>query len=292
MNTPQVHLCVKNSRVKKYGDSYFLQNGTEFQLEFFNPTQDNICAQIEINGKSETSGLVLRPGQRYHIDRFLDNDHKMIFETYEVGANDAEVKSAIAKNGQVKVSFYKQKKTVVPSLPKIRRSSSINYSDHNLHNISGNLYKGNYTGNQTVRGYTGPDLSTNAAYFSSEVNTRDYSPSFSTHTTDTFARNLTDTSTFFDQNTLFDKAKTEVEELIETGRVEMGEKSNQVFETVDYKFEYYAFSVTSFTIKPMSAKPEDTEVAMYCCTCGRKARKDEKFCPKCGNNLDEQRKNL
>jgi hypothetical protein len=112
---PSVQILVKNQKtnlseeVKVYnGKEIFLKDGDYFQLRFFNPLDEKIAASIEFNNKKEETLLVLNPGQKSTIDRFLDSDRKMIFETYLVDDNDEKVEEAIKNNGIVKIKFYKQ----------------------------------------------------------------------------------------------------------------------------------------------------------------------------------------
>lgn len=110
---PTVNITVKKSRLKNYyvnsNHTYYLNNGTEFEIELFNPTDENILAEIKLNGKTiSNGGLVLKPGQRVYLERFLDSHQKFLFETYSV-ENTNEVLSAIVNNGELSVSFYKEK---------------------------------------------------------------------------------------------------------------------------------------------------------------------------------------
>ena len=70
---------IKNGKV-------FLTDGDEFEIELFNPTQNKVLAKIELNGKSIGSGIILRPGERVFLERYLDEAKKFLFETYvEIG---------------------------------------------------------------------------------------------------------------------------------------------------------------------------------------------------------------
>lgn len=110
--TPQAYVAINKSRVKMYNkDSktpvFYLQKGQEFQLELFNPTTNSILAKIFLNGNAiSQGGLVLRPGERVFLDRYIDVAKKFLFDTYEVG-NTSEIKKAIEDNGDFKVEFYK-----------------------------------------------------------------------------------------------------------------------------------------------------------------------------------------
>lgn len=48
-------------------------------------------------------GLVLRPGERVFLDRYLAEKRKLIFNTYIVSGNSEEIARAIANNGQIEI---------------------------------------------------------------------------------------------------------------------------------------------------------------------------------------------
>jgi hypothetical protein len=116
---PTVNLAVKKSRLKLYDNrsvspTYFLTKGQEFQIELFNPTTFILLAKIKLNGNAISGGgLVIRPGERIFLERFLEENKKFLFDTYQVD-NIAAVKKAIAENGDLVVDFYKEK--VIPKL--------------------------------------------------------------------------------------------------------------------------------------------------------------------------------
>ena len=88
-----------------------------------------------------------------------------------------------------------------------------------------------------------------------------------------------------DENT-YNKAlfKTNVNNTIETGRIENGSYSNQKFKTVNNEFENYPFKTEYIKILPKSRKPYTTSDLnkIYCTNCGRKLNSKFKFCPYCG----------
>lgn len=103
---PTAHIAVNRNRLKQYGANVYLKNGTQFEIELFNPKQTKVLAKIYLNGVSiSTSGIVLRPGQRVFLERWIDEAKKFLFETYEV-ENSAEAAKAIKKNGKVRIEFY------------------------------------------------------------------------------------------------------------------------------------------------------------------------------------------
>ena len=105
---PTAHITVRKQRVKQNGKNVYLDNHTEFELELYNPTNTKLKATIEFDGKLiSTSGIVLRPGERIFLDRYLDVDRKFLYETYEV-TDTKQNREAIDNNGLVKVRFYEK----------------------------------------------------------------------------------------------------------------------------------------------------------------------------------------
>ena len=272
MSKPQAHLSVQKSRVKQYaGNKYYLQNGTEFELELFNPTQKNILAVISINGKTENHGLVIRPGHRFFLDRFVDVDRKFLFDTYEVDANNSDVQAAIANNGHISVKFFNERHRP----PQLKTLGSML---RNSNSGTGGCYW-NELGNTYSADKFKNSLSTNTFFCSSNIvgNTSTGDPSI-TYSSSSSEVTLDALHDFTISNNK-----------IETGRIEAGSQSNQQFVNSDLDFESFSCSTTSFQILPLSQQPvEQGEVAMYCSKCGRRAKKGENFCPKCGNDLGAQ----
>lgn len=88
----------------------YLKDGEEFEIELYNPMQENVLAVISLDGKPiSKSGIVVRAGQRFYLDCFYDDRKKFVFKTYEVDGTSSETKEAIAKNGLIEVQFYKEK---------------------------------------------------------------------------------------------------------------------------------------------------------------------------------------
>ena len=95
---PTAHIAVNRNRLKQYGDKIYLKDKTHFEIELFNPKSIKILAKIYLNGVSiSTSGIVIRPGQRVFLERWLDETKKFLFETYEV-EDSKEEQEAIANN--------------------------------------------------------------------------------------------------------------------------------------------------------------------------------------------------
>lgn len=305
---PTANIAVNKSRIKVYknaGDlpTYYLKKGTEFSIELFNPTSDVILAKIQLNGVNiSQGGLVLKPGQRFFLDRFLDVPKKFLFDTYEV-SNTSEVQEAIKKNGDFKVTFHKE---IVPAVPsythgilRLNSSStgSFGFAENTYTSYSSNLPNSSLTsgiGGQSVTG--GLNNSDNT------IKTASYSSNDNIPTMDWMAqglsRSVTDLS--FDdsrntENTISSKSLRSKKSLslkskktVETGRVEAGSNSNQTFTYVDKKFEYSSFHEVEYKMLPISQKitgSEDLNVKRYCSDCGSKTKPNAKFCSQCGTKI-------
>lgn len=110
---PEAHIACCNNRMKSYyhedEERIYMEDGAEFQLEFYNNSSYYVKADITINGKQQNSALVLRPYQRFFLDRFMDEQKKFKFNTFLTGNDDIEkLKEIIEKNGRIKIEFYKE----------------------------------------------------------------------------------------------------------------------------------------------------------------------------------------
>lgn len=123
---PTMFITKNKQRLKQFNGTVFLKNGEEFEIELFNGTQDKVLAKIEINNKSlGNKGIVLRPGERIFLDRHLNVQKKFIFETYMINGNDKNSMTAIEKNGDVVVKFYKE---YIPTNYYVNYPSPITYA--------------------------------------------------------------------------------------------------------------------------------------------------------------------
>jgi zinc-ribbon domain len=106
--SPTANLAVNRNRLKSYGEKVYLKDKTHYEIELFNPKTTKVLAKIYLDGQPiSSSGVILNPGQRVFLERWLDEPRKFLFETYEV-EDSAEAKGAIQENGKVKVEFYDQ----------------------------------------------------------------------------------------------------------------------------------------------------------------------------------------
>jgi hypothetical protein len=233
---PTAHITVKKHRVKQNGKNVYLDNNTEFELELYNPTDTKLKATIEFDGNLiSTSGIVLRPGERIFLDRYLDVDRKFLYETYEVKDTEQN-REAIDNNGLVKVRFYQKQSWQNPSI----FSGSNAYLTRNW----GLNNSGYVNGNGVTFTTTGMNL-------------------------------VSEVSNSYKAN-----------DTVETGRVEMGDKSNQVFQS-EYDM-YYAWSSweTSWKILPKSQELKTSkDLIQKCNRCNTKLKSNWKFCPECGTQM-------
>jgi hypothetical protein len=235
----------------------YLDNNQEFQIELTNPLSETVLAKININGKPAcATGLILRPGQRFYLDCFIDDRKKFIFRTYEVD-NTTESLNAIANNGYVEVSFYKEKLSPIyinnPVITTWNTALNPGWNCYYTNTIS-SLNDGNITVSNTST------FDSNSLFKTSE---RSFSKSLNLN------------------------QKTRSKTLTETGRIEKGEKSNQKFESLDMDFENYVLSKVSYQLLPNSKKPVETSEIKknFCSDCGYKLKGTEKFCPSCGTRI-------
>ena len=136
---PSAFITVKKQRQKQNGKYVYLHDKTEFEIELYNPTSETILAKINLNDQSiSTSGIVLKPGQRVFLERYLDWDRKFLFETYEVKDNQTN-QNAIKNNGLVTVMFMKKWKhnifggyTYLSNLPLLYTNGSGNVVPNNF----------------------------------------------------------------------------------------------------------------------------------------------------------------
>lgn len=288
IDKPQAWIAVSSNRQKVYdvstgAEKVYLEDGQEFQIELHNPTQISYVAKIYINGQSiSPSGLVLKPGQRYFLDRFIDENKKLTFSTYDV-ENTKRAKEAIAKNGNLKVDFHAEyfqnfawtnsgaaTFTQYPSTLTI--PANINFRDYGTYSSPVSTFTTATTGNITYTSGT-----TNTYFCASAQNAGNTLGSISTDISGK-PINTSGSSTVGSKSAV----------TIETGRIEKGEKSDQKFDNDNGTYNSYASFVSEYKILPRSTKPvEVSEIRSYCPGCGTRMKKQNwKFCPTCGESLD------
>lgn len=282
----EAHVTLKKSRLKEYNNkSVYLKDGQEFEIELFNPHQKSVLAKISINGISISGGgIVLRPGQRVFLERYLDVDRKFKFSTYEV-ENTGEAREAIAKNGNVDIQFYYEQEP-----PYWYGGSTITVSngwtqdwnkpDYTLRDftISGNTGSFKADFNDIDKSSFNLSLGSASSNLSGEINC---------YYSNASIQPISDKSSFYDASQLLRESAVKSKSL-ETGRVEQGAKSDQQFTTVHENFNSWSSETISLKILPFSQKPiEVSEIRNYCSSCGTRIKKSSwKFCPSCGTSLE------
>ena len=255
---PAAFITVGKQRLKQNGSVVYLKDGDEFEVEIFNPQQNSVLAKLKINGNYiGGGGVVLRPGQRVFLERYLDEARKFKFETYEVNAKSKEVQEAIKNNGVVEVEFYEE-----------------------------NPYGGSitFTNEHGDYGYFGGYNTTewDIKLYNTTTNLTSGNNSYFTNTSYNLNNNV-------DYNTSQNLKKSlSTDRFKETGRVEKGGSSNQEFTSVNMDFNSFPSSYSTWRLMPTSEKPvEASEVnVLYCTNCGSKRKKDNhKFCPHCGTKF-------
>ena len=295
-------IAVNKSICKEYSTSsnsrtVYLESGQEFQIQLFNPHKYTIGAKIYINGERIPNILILNPGERIWLERFLDTAKKFKFSTYEVDGNDSDVKEAIKDNGLIKVEFYKE----------VRKKSCLEnkitwqtYNNNNSTTIDYNKYKKNYTFDNgaitaTLNDYK-HDVKSNV--LTGEITLCDglcgthtyYANAFSEPTASASINSITTANYSCDCTGISTSATSLTIEpsMIETGRIDEGSYSTQEFQDVYKDFEYFPFVTETIKLLPISQKPYTVNdlQKIYCSECGRKLNTKYKFCPYCGTKVD------
>jgi len=267
---PQAWVAVSNNRQKNYGTEnnlVYLDSEQEFQIELFNPTQISYLAKIYLNDSLiSSSGLVIKPGQRYFLDRHIDEKKKLLFSTYDV-EDSAEVRQAIKNNGKIKVEFY-------PEIINFNRSFSSVGTTYAPYNQQWGTITPTINPITWATSFGG--TTTNNVYYTSGNIT----------TTSTLGNNVTYTSS--NSESIAGSVTCSVAGSLETGRVDKGEKSQQTFGTDYGSYSAIWTYCSEYQLMPRSVKPvEVTEIRSYCPGCGtRMKKKTWKFCPNCGESLD------
>ena len=283
---PLAKIAVNKSLLKEYSNSecsrvVYMKNNSEFQIQIFNPYDYTIGADISINGKQMPNRIIIKPGQRIWLERYLDEARKFLFSTYEV-ENSYEAKQAIRNNGLIKVLFYKEKQFEEPVHVYVNHYNPFDYKLYNnacdleinnCYHIDANVANANFCAD-TVRSLDSCEHSVTGAYANASVATS------ATYSASTLSLDgLHKSSTNINANV---RSKS-----IETGRIEKGSHSNQEFENVFIDFEYCSFALETIQILPESQKPyTDKDLKkVYCVNCGRKLNTKYKFCPYCGYRI-------
>lgn len=239
---------IKNGKV-------FLNDGDSFEIEIFNPLTVSVLADIKLNNQSiSKTGLVIKPGQRVYLDCFIDDRKKFIFKTYDV-ENSGEVLDAIQNNGLLEVFFYKEDVVTICNW-KSRFDKYVveRWYPYNVYPSFPQVWYGTTGGGYVYGGTTlstnipnsiGTTTTSNAYYSNNNIGT----------TTTSYSSNI-DLSNLNVSGTL---STTPINNSIEIGRVEKGEKSKQKFTEVDMDFENHYIHSVIIQILPESRKPAEVK---------------------------------
>jgi hypothetical protein len=246
---PQAQICINKSRLKVYNKetspTYYLEKGQEFQIELFNPTKNTVLAKIQLNGNViSQGGLVLKPGQRVFLERYLDVAKKFMFDTYEV-SNTEEVKKAIEDNGEFKVEFYRE---------------SISFFGLGINTT--------YTTQPST-------LTIHGTYNYNSCVNLPIASSLTTSNSGTY--NLTDTTVLYNTNNTSRSIETG---RVEAGS-DSNQTFQTVNKSFDY-YAFHTVECKLLPLSQKINTAEDINVKRYCTNCGTKQKPDFKFCPSCG----------
>ncbi len=251
---PECYITTNKNRVKLFDSrsefnlkQLFLKDNQEFEFELFNPTTTNYGVKIKLNGEYiSNSHLILKAGQRIHLDRYLDSNNKFLFTTYTV-ENIKEVKDAIKNNGDISVEFYKE----------VIFNNRAGFEPGNLGYKTSTIFDNNDF-------KYGNDFTRNCFY---------------SHVDNNIIGSSLDNNCTLDFLSFDDKT-------IETGQVGKGAKSDTEFTYVDMDFNMNYDKIFTFKILPVSQKPIETkDLVRHCTGCGKKAKKDWSFCSSCGTKI-------
>lgn len=287
--SPDCDILVNKQKRKIYGknkNKVYLNNGDNIQINLFNPLYHRIGVQLEFNGEKEEKMLILNPGQKVLLDRFIDTKKKIKFGTYFIDGSNSAAKEAIKKNGNIKVHFWYEK----------MKQSTI-YLGSNWSDSSGVPFSSN-TGYQTFSN-TGAFIPYSGSITTTNTNTNTIYSNY-------LAENLDKSINY--SNYIEPK-------LEETGRIEKGDKSKQKMKETEFEADKI-FYVKEFKLLPFSKMKDDkkknqndlnnnfkpksvtvgihnnyrnTDHRIYCSNpmCGYRVRNQSwRFCPICGSEIE------
>ena len=266
---PCAYITKGRQRIKQFGQNVYLKDGSEFEIELYNPSRQTVLSKIKINGEFiNGGGVILKPGERVFLERYLDAPHKFKFETYTVDATN-ETMNAIANNGDVEILFYNEEEIIATlTYP------SITYGSTTYPNTT-------YASNtNTVSRNMSLDESLNIFHNTSLSNSGLNLYSVSDNGGKTYINK-------FDKKPRLRPNQNKKSKSVETGRVEKGSSSDQEFKTVSKNFNSWAVSTSVWKILPDSQRPvEKTDLINKCPKCSTKLKKTSwKFCPECGHQM-------
>ena len=265
-------IAINKCLLKEYGSerAVYMKDGDQFQIQLFNPETYTVGAKVVIEGDDIGGIIVLRPGERVWLERYVGQHRKFKFSTYEIDGSDKDAVNAIRNNGTVKVEFYKEDRGFQRNTVFIR---SFEYPGSLGNNV---FYNGNGSG------FKPTDIT-----FSSDELTTITTSSCDTAGAATLGAKFGLGDNAAGNARLSNNANVQ-SSMVETGKVEAGDWSSQEMNQVDTKFCTYPFKTETMKILPKSQKPVGSKdlAKIYCPYCGHKVKQKFKFCPFCGKKID------
>lgn len=287
---PRVKIAVNKSLLKEFHKDnervVYLEDEDEFQIQIFNDQTTEIGARIFVNDEPiGNSYLVIKPGERVWLDRYLDRALKFKFKTYEVNGNSRDVQRAIRNNGIVKVMLYRKNSTYTTT-----------YIEDLTNILQDTIQKWPY--HMDPEPYWSPKI----YYCDSTLGLDDtvrYSTTIDTNASAntigswfvTATANCCNTTNYNEPTQMkatLGSTKSFNSNKVETGRISEGGHSDQKFDYVNMSFDSFAFATETIHILPKSTKPVQSSdlQKVYCTNCGRKIKSKFKYCPYCGNEIE------
>ena len=275
---PCAYISKDRKRLKQFGQTVYLNNGDEFQLELYNPSSTTVLAKIKLDGSYISGGgIVLKPGQRVFLERYLDDARKFKFETYEVDGTSNEVLDAIAGNGDVVIDFFDEYKQPVWNNPITYVGGSFGGPVHTYYNNPFNINGSTTTTNCNIS-FTSSSNTAGVNFNTTSISNTFAGPNIRSKRGILKSKGNSRSEVTMDMLSM---------DSIETGRVEKGGSSDQSFQTVNKTFNHHTCATSIWKILPVSQKVyEKQDLKVYCTNCGKKRKKDsDKFCSSCGNKF-------
>lgn len=285
----EAHIAVDKNRLKEYGDgNVYLKDGANFQVELFNGETDTFGAVLELNGKPiSDSKLVLRPGERIFLDRYIDDQVKFLFETYEVDGSDAKVREAIKNNGNVNVKFYREREVIKnpQKAPITTISNAGNWTFDGTLTVNGSISATSGTSGEWNGGnimYSSTKNASPTTMVLGEAHEGVTTSGYASISTSDYSVAGATLDWAEPDTTAVRSAKT-----VETGRIGKGEKSEQEIDKVEVFFEHLPEFEAQLNILPESQKSSyvSSEIRSYCTGCGTRVRSRWRFCANCGEQV-------
>lgn len=256
---PECDILVNKQIRKTYGkkkNKVYLNDGDHIQLNLFNPLYHRIGVQLEFNGEKEEKMLILNPGQKVLLDRFIDTKKKIKFGTYFVDGSKGEVKEAIKKNGNMRIHFWYEK--LKQPMIYATSGSSGPSGTGGISGSSGTEWTNKLNYKKSTRSYGLPHYGNiNSKWtpvldqpYSTLSNMNGMGNCQSTDSKFTLDGTFTILDTSNSNSRIYTSNSVEPK-LEETGRVEKGEKSKQKMKEIDFESDK-VFYVKEFKLLPFS----------------------------------------